>query len=78
MAQRNSVIGELKGKIEVLINEVLPRIESKIMNIEESLNNHLSHHLKHDEKKSERWFRIGMLVLQVILSGMVTYLLIKK
>jgi len=78
MKSRNSTVGELKGKIELLIDEVLPRIEGKIMKIEEGLNNHLKHHLKIDERKSDRWFKIGMIVLQVILSGMVSYLLIKK
>lgn len=78
MTKRNSTLGELKGKIEILINEVLPRIEDKIIKIEEGLNNHLKHHEKTDEKKSDQWFKIGMIVLQVILSGMLTYLLFKK
>ena len=78
MAHRNSIIGELKGKIEILTNEVLPRIESKIIRIEEGLNNHLSHHEKNEAKKTDRWFRIWMIALQVVLSGMITYLLIKK
>ena len=78
MTDRDSAIGELKGKIEILIDEVLPRIEGKIVKMEEGLNNHLAHHTKHDENKSERWFRIGMIVFQVILSGMLSYLLLKK
>lgn len=78
MTRNDSLIGEIKGKIEILIDEVLPRIEGKIGKIEEGLNNHLSHHEKHESKKSDRWFRIWMIVFQVILSSMITYLLIKR
>jgi len=78
MGRSNGVIGELKGKIEVLIDEVLPRIERTISKMEEGLNNHLAHHTTHDEKKSDRWFKIGMIVFQVVLSSMITYLLIKR
>lgn len=67
MKSGKSTLGEIKGKIELLINEVLPRIEGKITSIEEGLNNHLKHHLKLEEKKSDRWFKIWM-----------TYLLSKK
>ena len=78
MTDRDSTIGELKGKIEILVDEVLPRIEGKISKMEEGLNNHLAHHTKNDENKSERWFKVGMIVFQIILSGMLSYLLLKK
>ena len=74
-ARRNSTIGELKGKMETLLDEVLPRIEGRIGGIEKSLSNHLKHHEQAGEKRSDRWFQIGMVVLQVALTGMVLYLL---
>jgi len=78
MDRGNSIIGELKGKIELLINEILPRIEEKIVKIEEGLENHLKRHSKCDEKKGDRYFKVATLVLQVILSAMVSYHLMKK
>ena len=78
MSRRNSILGELKGKIELLLKEVLPRIEDKIDKIERGLNNHLKSHEKIDEKSSDRWFKIITIIFQVALSAMVTYLLLKK
>ncbi len=78
MDKSNSIIGELKGKIELLINEILPRIEDNIMKIEKGLENHLKHHLKYDSKKGDRYFKVATLILQVALSAMVSYHLMKN
>jgi hypothetical protein len=78
MTRYDSLIGEIKGKIEILVDEVLPRIEGKISKMEEGLNNHLAHHDKRDERRTERWFKVGMIIFQIILSGMLSYLLLKK
>ena len=78
MDKRNSIIGELKGKIELLINEILPRIEDNIVKIEKGLENHLRYHLKSETKKGDRFFKVATLVLQVILSAMVSYHLMKN
>jgi hypothetical protein len=74
---RNSVIGELKGKVELLINEVLPRMERSMVRIEKGLNNHLKHHVENDSMRGDRWFKIFIIILQIILSGMVSYLLFR-
>ena len=78
MNGKNSTLGEVKGKIELLIGEVLPRIEGKISRIEVSLDNHLKHHLHTGEKQGDRWFKIAMVALQAGLSAMVMFLLARK
>ena len=78
MAGRNngkSLIGEVKGKVELILSEVLPRIEVKISSIETGLNNHLAHHERNKESRGERWFKIGMIVVQAVLTAMLGYLL---
>jgi len=74
---RNSDIGEIKGRIDILIREVLPRIERRIASIARGLNNHLKHHEDLAEKKGDRLFKIIVIVLQILLSAMVSYLLFR-
>ena len=73
-----SLIGEVKGKVEPILSEVLPRIEAKISSIEAGLNNHLAHHERNKESRTEKWFKLGMVVLQVVLTTMVGYLLTRR
>ena len=76
--ERNSTIGELKGKLKLLLEEILPRIERTIARIEKGFNNHLRHHMENEKQKGDRWFKISVIVLQVLLSAMVSYLLLNK
>jgi len=73
-----SLLGEVKGKLELLLSEVLPRIEAKISSIETGLNNHLAHHERTKESRAEKLFRISIVVLQVVLTTMVGYLLTRR
>ena len=75
---QNSTIGELKGKLKLLLDEILPRIERTISRIERSLNNHLRHHVETEKQKSDRWFKVLVIVMQILLSAMVSYLLFGK
>ena len=75
---KSSLIGELKGKIKLLLEEILPRIERTITRIERGLVNHLKHHEEREKQKSDRWFKVSVIVLQILLSAMVSYILLKK
>ena len=75
--ERNSTIGELKGKLKLLLDEILPRIERTIARIERGLNNHLRHHVEKEKQRGDRWFKIAVIVLQILLSAMVSYLLFR-
>lgn len=75
--EKSSMIGELKGKLKLLLDEILPRIERTIARIERGFNNHLRHHMENEKQKSDRWFKVAVIVLQVVLSAMVSYLLLR-
>lgn len=76
--EKSSIVGEMKGKLKLLIEEILPRIERTISRIERALNNHLRHHVENEKQKSDRWFKVAVIILQILLSAMVSYLLFTK
>lgn len=70
-------------RLETRVDSNTETTNSKLDELKTLMTNHLAHHEAMEkteqakvEKKSDRWFKISTIILQVVMSGLLTYLIL--